>query len=91
VGRCGVDIPIGVIDTGVDLSHPTLTGAQVAVRTIRSPDRPPSDPDHGTAVVSLLVGRADSEVAGIFPEHASSSPTPFTDAAKAAAPRMPTT
>jgi subtilisin family serine protease len=67
VGRCAADVPIGVVDTGVDLSHSSLAGTQVAVRTIRSPDRPPSGLDHGTAVVSLLVGRADSEVVGIIP------------------------
>jgi subtilisin family serine protease len=67
VGRCGTDAPIGVVDTGVDLSHPSLAGTQVTLRTIRSPDRPPSDLDHGTAVVSLLVGKADSEVMGIVP------------------------
>jgi subtilisin family serine protease len=67
VGRCGTDVAIGVVDTGVDLSHPSLVGTPVTLRTVRSPDRPPSDMDHGTAVVSLLVGRADSEVVGIVP------------------------
>jgi subtilisin family serine protease len=65
--RCGPDVTIGVVDTGADLSHPSLTGARVTLRTVRSPDRPPADLDHGTAVVSLLVGRADSEVVGIVP------------------------
>jgi subtilisin family serine protease len=67
VGRCGPDVTIGVVDTGADLSHPSLAGARVTLRTVRSPDRPPADPDHGTAVVSLLVGRVDSEVVGIVP------------------------
>jgi subtilisin family serine protease len=67
LGRCGTGVPIGVVDTGVDLSHPSLAGTQVTLRTLRSPDRPPSDTDHGTAVVSLLVGRSDSDVVGIVP------------------------
>lgn len=67
IGRCGTDVRIGVVDTGVDLAHPSLAGARVTLRTIRSPDRPVSDTDHGTAIVSLLVGKADSEVAGIIP------------------------
>jgi subtilisin family serine protease len=67
VGRCGTDVPIGIVDTGVDLSHASLAGARVTLKTIRSPDRPPSDMDHGTAVVSLLVGRPDSEVVGVVP------------------------
>lgn len=67
IGRCAADVAIGVVDTGVDLSHPSLAGARVAVRTVRGPDRPPSDKDHGTAIVSLLVGRVGSEVVGIVP------------------------
>jgi subtilisin family serine protease len=67
IGRCAANAPIGVIDTAVDLSHPSLAGTHITLRTIRSPDRPPSDMDHGTAVVSLLVGRPDSEVVGIIP------------------------
>lgn len=67
IGRCGTDVPIGVIDTGVDLAHPSLEGTRVTSRTIRSPDRPPSDKDHATAVLSLLVGKADSEVVGMVP------------------------
>jgi subtilisin family serine protease len=66
-GRCAIDIPIGVVDTSVDLAHPSLAGARIALRTIRSPDRPPSEASHGTAVVSLLVGRPESEVVGIVP------------------------
>jgi subtilisin family serine protease len=66
-GRCAADVSIGVVDTGVDLSHASLAGARVRLHTVRSPDRPPADLDHGTAVVSMLVGRADSEVVGIVP------------------------
>jgi Subtilase family len=67
IGRCGTDVRIGVVDTGVDLAHPSLVGAKVTLRTVRSPDRAASDMDHGTAVISLLVGKAGSEVAGIIP------------------------
>jgi minor extracellular protease Epr len=67
VGRCATGVAIGVVDTGVDLSHPSLAGARVTLRTIRSPDRPPSDVDHGTAVVSLLVGNTESDIVGIIP------------------------
>jgi subtilisin family serine protease len=67
-GRCAADVAIGVVDTGVDLSHPSLAGTRVTVRTIRSPDRQRSDMEHGTAVVSLLVGRTDSEIVGMVPE-----------------------
>lgn len=68
IGRCGTDVRIGVVDTAVDLAHPSLRGAHVTLRTVRSPDRSASDTDHGTAIVSLLVGRTDSDVAGIIPD-----------------------
>jgi subtilisin family serine protease len=67
VGRCGSDVAIGVVDTGVDVGHPSLAGTRITLQTIRSPDRRASDMDHGTAIVSLLVGKADSEVVGIIP------------------------
>lgn len=67
IGRCGTDVRIGVVDTAVDLAHPSLRGARVTLRTVRSPDRSASDAAHGTAIVSLLVGKTDSEVAGIIP------------------------
>jgi subtilisin family serine protease len=66
-GKCAMDVPIGVVDTGVNLSHPSLAGAAVTLQTLRSPDRPPSDKDHGTAILSLLVGRADTGIAGVVP------------------------
>lgn len=64
-GRCAAGISIGVIDTGVDVDHPSLVGARIAVETTRSPDRPKSDTDHGTGVVSLLAGAPGSDVVGL--------------------------
>ena len=57
-GRCSAGVPIGLIDTAVDLQHPSLRGAPV--RVLRLPDRQgqvPSDPAHGTALAALLVGQ----------------------------------
>lgn len=67
IGRCGTNVTIGLIDTGADLAHASLAGSRVTTRTIRSPDRSPSDKEHGTAVLSLLVGKTSSEVVGIVP------------------------
>jgi subtilisin family serine protease len=67
LGKCATGASIGVVDTGVDLGHPSLAGAKVLVRTVRGPGHPPSDASHGTAVVSLLVGNPQSEVVGIVP------------------------
>ncbi|MDX2265581.1 MAG: S8 family serine peptidase [Hyphomicrobiales bacterium] len=65
VGRCAKGVAIGVIDTGADLSHPSLAGASLIVRTVRRDDKPPSGLQHGTAVVSLLASDAASGVAGL--------------------------
>lgn len=67
VGACSTDVRIGVIDTGVDLDHPTLSKANLKVNTVRSRDRLASDRDHGTAVVSLLVGQSGSAIHGLTP------------------------
>lgn len=48
------DLRIGLIDTGVDASHPTLAGLAIRQRGFAGPDRPGA---HGTAVASLLAGR----------------------------------
>ena len=47
---------VGLIDSGVDLSHPVFEDA--AVRTFGCADQPHPAP-HGTAVAALMVGRSD--------------------------------
>ncbi|MCC7253279.1 MAG: S8 family serine peptidase [Hyphomicrobium sp.] len=49
------------------MSHPILAGAEIELETVRRADRRPSDPAHGTGVVSVLVGRPGSRVVGIAP------------------------
>ncbi|HYD27264.1 S8 family serine peptidase [Brevundimonas sp.] len=46
---------LGLIDTGVDAGHPALAGATVRQRGFAGAERPGG---HGTAVASLLAGRA---------------------------------
>jgi subtilisin family serine protease len=58
---------IGVIDTGVDTAHPALAGSRVETITTRRSDREPSGKEHGTGVVSLLVGEATDEFGGAAP------------------------
>lgn len=65
--NCSEGAKIGVIDTGVDITHPSLADARITVMTARSPDLPESDMDHGTAVVSLLVGQPGSGIDGLVP------------------------
>jgi subtilisin family serine protease len=66
--QCELPDVIGVIDTGVDPAHPSLTGANVELASVRRPDRRSSDPAHGTGVVSLLVGQPGSDVVGVLPK-----------------------
>jgi hypothetical protein len=58
---------IGVVDTQVDATHQSLVGAKLTTKSFRRADRRPSDPAHGTGVVSLLVGQPDTAVIGIVP------------------------
>jgi subtilisin family serine protease len=58
---------IGMIDTGIDASHPGLRGKALETRVLRSPNREPSSPRHGTAVANLLLG--DGRFPGLA-EHA---------------------
>ena len=65
--QCNVAATIGVVDTQVDAAHPSLVGARLTTRSLRRADRRPSDPAHGTGVVSLLVGQPGTAVVGIVP------------------------
>lgn len=61
--RCRSFAAIGVIDTGIDTSHPGLRGKALETRVLRSPDRQPSSQRHGTAIANLLLG--DGEFPGL--------------------------
>lgn len=68
VGSCSANVRIGIVDTGVDPSHPSLQGANLKLKSVRSADRTASDTEHGTAVASLLVGQRERLVAGLAPK-----------------------
>lgn len=65
--KCAMPETIGVIDTAVDPTHPSLAGANVELATVRRNDFRPSNPAHGTGVVSLLVGQPGSQIVGVVP------------------------
>jgi hypothetical protein len=65
--RCARPETIGVIDTAVDPAHPSLAGASVELASVRRQDQRPSNPAHGTGVVSLLVGQPGSGIVGVVP------------------------
>jgi subtilisin family serine protease len=62
--RCNAAQPtIGLIDTGVEPSHPALKGAAIERMTLPGHDqRRRADTAHGTAVAALLVGRGEGVV-----------------------------
>lgn len=68
LGACPVQVPVGVIDTGVNGGHDILTGARLEVVRLADDALDPSKAVHGTAVASLLVGATGSRVPGLIPE-----------------------
>lgn len=65
---CGKGIKIGMIDSGVDTSHPVLKGQDIEFRSFHSENASMGDSEHGTAVAALLVGKpAESGLGGLLP------------------------
>ena len=68
----GAGVTVAVIDTGIDASHPDLTGTVVGGTDIsgvgRSDGRQPvgDDSQHGTMVASLLAGHGHGDQAGVI-------------------------
>ncbi|MFC7380544.1 S8 family serine peptidase [Brevundimonas sp. GCM10030266] len=54
-GPQGLGARLGLIDTGVEATHPALTGSAIIQRGFAGPPRLGA---HGTAVASLMVGRS---------------------------------
>lgn len=71
ISRGAATIPIAVVDTGVDASHPDLAGQILPGYDFANGDADPSDDNgHGTAMTGIIVAKADNAigVAGIAPE-----------------------
>jgi len=54
---CGKGARIGMIDSGVDVSHPALKGQNIVYRSFHKENRKPGPKMHGTAIASILVGK----------------------------------
>jgi subtilisin family serine protease len=63
---CSVSTRIGMIDTGVDVTHPLLSKAHVTVQSFLGKDYITSGTAHGTAVASMLVGAQANEFQGLL-------------------------
>jgi subtilisin family serine protease len=56
-----------VVDTRVNIGHPALKGQRIETIELTPRGYPKPRGDHGTAVVSLIAGRADGPVPGLLP------------------------
>jgi len=62
---CGKGIRIGMIDSGVDITHPAFKGQNIVFKSFHKEGREPGPSDHGTAVAGIIAGRA--EWGGLLP------------------------
>lgn len=66
--NCTRDVRVGVIDTDIDLAHPTFAGQKISHKRFLSDGKRPSPNWHGTGILALLAGRPDSGTPGLIPE-----------------------
>ena len=87
LGRCASNVRIGIIDTSVDLSHPTFSRQDLELSHFDNGASPAPD-WHGTGITALLAGDPASETPGLIPEakfviadifHADSDGQPVSD------------
>jgi hypothetical protein len=64
---CATGVKVGVIDTGVDLNHPTFSEHKVTVTHILPDGRIPAANWHGTGVLAMLAGDPLSGTPGLIP------------------------
>jgi hypothetical protein len=65
---CTRDMRVGVIDTGVDRSHPALRSARLTERAFTPDGHGALNDGHGTGVVALLAGHPQSGTPGLVPD-----------------------
>ncbi|MBT4933268.1 MAG: S8 family serine peptidase [Rhodospirillaceae bacterium] len=63
--NCGKGVRIGMIDAGVDVTHPALKGQKVVYKSFHKAGRKEGPKDHGTAVAGIMVGTP--EWGGLLP------------------------
>lgn len=60
-----LDVRVGMIDSGVDVSHPALSKSRIQAKSFASPSAEAPD-FHGTAIASMIVGNAE-DYQGLVP------------------------
>ncbi len=65
---CRTGIRIGLVDTGIDKTHPALKGQAIVTRSFVTTGIPKAGVDHGTAITTLLLGNNEyKDMAGLLP------------------------
>ncbi|MEV4257200.1 S8 family serine peptidase, partial [Spirillospora sp. NPDC049652] len=69
-GYTGKDVTVGVLDSGIDATHPDLAGAVVAERDFTGSGNVRDGNGHGTHVASIITGDgvADARYRGVAPD-----------------------
>ena len=66
--KCGENIRIGLIDTGIDLAHPAIKGQKVTIESMLSSGNAAAPPEHGTAIADILIGSVTlGQYGGLLP------------------------
>lgn len=68
LAACGKGLKIGILDTGVDVNHPSLRAGAVTSVSFVAPPARASSTQHGTAILSLLAGNDTEGFAGLLPQ-----------------------
>jgi len=58
--RCGRGVRIGMVDSGVDLTHPALQKQKIKYKSFHDPKNNPASATHGTAIAAMLIGKTMS-------------------------------
>jgi len=61
---CGSGLRLGMIDSPVDIDHPSFLGRKIVHRSFVAPERTAAPREHGTAIAAMLVGVPSTDDAG---------------------------
>lgn len=65
---CARRVKVGLIDTSFDVSHPAFAGRKMKLGKFAGSGEPAPHDWHGTAVLSVLAGDAESATPGLVPD-----------------------
>jgi len=65
---CSSGVRVGMIDSSIDLDHPTFRGRRIEIGGFVPEGRPVASSRHGTSVMALLAGDPRSSTPGLIPD-----------------------